>query len=320
MHEVVVVGELNLDLILYGLPRDLVLDRELLANGLAFTLGSSSAIFAHNLATLGTGVSFISKTGGDALGKMALDKLTTAGVDTSHVTQGTGKTPTGLTVVLPYPHHRYILTYPGTMFEMQYSDIDMDHVRAARHLHLSSFFLHRALRPRILDLFRAAKDAGLTTSLDTNDDPEDKWGDDLLEVLKHVDLFFPNDREAKKITHTDDLSKALNELAARCKVVVVKRGRAAAICRSGDEQWSLSPPQVKVVDDIGAGDTFAAGFVHLYLRGAKLEDCLALANVAAAYSATKEGGTEAFREREELFNFIHQQWNLMKRGPLPTIS
>lgn len=320
MHEVAVVGELNLDLILYGLPRDLALDREALATGLAFTLGSSSAIFAHNLARLGTRVGFISRTGADPLGKIAVEKLAAAEVDVSRVKQGSGKTATGLTVVLPYPQHRYILTYPGTMFEMQYSDIDMGYVRTARHLHLSSFFLHRALRPRILDLFRQAKDAGLTTSLDTNDDPENKWGEDLLEVLKHVDLFFPNDREAKKITHTEDLSRALNELAARCKVVVVKRGAGSAICRFGDEQWSLAPPQVKVVDDVGAGDTFAAGFVHLYLRGAKLEDCLAFANIAAAYSVTKEGGTEAFRDSGALLNFIRQQWNLMGRGPLPAVG
>ena len=68
-----VVGEINLDLILYGLPKELVL--ELLASGLALTLGSSSAICAHNLATLGSKVGFISKTGGDALGKMALQRL-----------------------------------------------------------------------------------------------------------------------------------------------------------------------------------------------------------------------------------------------------
>jgi sugar/nucleoside kinase (ribokinase family) len=193
----------------------------------------------------------------------------------------------------------------------------MDYLCRARHFHLSSYFLHRALRPRILDLFRQAKNAGLTTSLDTNDDPEDKWGQDLIEVLKYVDVFFPNDREAKKIARTTDLAQALNFLAGLCKIVVVKRGSGAAICRSGDEQWSSAPPVVKMVDDVGAGDTFDAGFIHLYLRGAKPEDCLAFANIAAAYSVTKEGGTEAFRDRTALLNFIRQQWNLTGRGALP---
>lgn len=317
MIEVCVVGELNLDLIMYGLPKDLALDREMLASNMAFTLGSSSAIFAHNLRTMGTRVGFISKIGADPLGKLAADRLSAAGVDITHMKRGTGKTSTGLTVVLPQPQHRYILTYPGTMFEMQYSDIDVDYLRTARHFHLSSFYLHRALRPRILNLFRQAKEAGLTTSLDTNDDPENQWEPDVLEVLKHVDIFFPNEREAKRVAHTEDLSHALNLLAGLAKVVVVKRGSGLAMCRSGGEQWSLAPPAVKMIDDIGAGDSFDAGFVHLYLRGAKLEDCLAFANLTAAYSVTKEGGTEAFRDRNALLHFLRHQWSLLARGPFP---
>jgi sugar/nucleoside kinase (ribokinase family) len=316
--DVCVVGEINLDLILYGLPKELVLDRELLASGLALTLGSSSAIFAHNLAMLGSKVGFISKTGGDPLGKMALERLTAAGVDVSRVQQTPGRTPTGLTVALPYQQHRYILTFPGTMFEMRYSDIDIDYVLSARHLHLSSYFLHRALRPRIGDLFRRAKAAGLSTSLDTNDDPENKWEGDLLEVLKHVDIFFPNDREAKKIAHTDDLAQALNMLSRYAKVVVVKRGTAAAICRSGEEQWSMAPPIGKFVDDVGAGDSFDAGFIHQHLRSTKLDDCLAFANLTGAYSTTKEGGTEAFRDSNALSAFMRQQWNTLGRGALPS--
>jgi sugar/nucleoside kinase (ribokinase family) len=315
--DVCVVGEINLDLILYGLPKELVLDRELLASRMALTLGSSSAIFAHNLASLGTKVGFISTTGGDPLGKIALERLAASGVDVSRVKQGTGRTPTGITVAIPYLQQRYILTFPGTMFEMQYSDIDMEYVRSARHLHVSSFFLHRALRPRIAELFRQAKAAGLSTSLDTNDDPENKWDRDLLDVLKHVDIFLPNDREAKKIAHTADLSQAINMLAGLAKVVVVKRGSAAAICRSGQEQYSLAPPSVKTVDDVGAGDSFDAGFIHQLMRAAKLEDCLAFANLAGAYSTTKEGGTEAFRDRAALTSFMRQQWNTTDRGALP---
>jgi len=315
--EVCVVGELNLDLILYGLPKDPPSDRELLASGLSLTLGSSSAIFAHNLSMLGTKVGLVSRIGPDPLGQIALQRLSAAGIDTSRVKQGTGKTSTGLTVVLPHAQHRYIFTYPGTMFEMKLSDIDMGYVRLAKHLHLSSFFLHRALRPDILTLFRKAKEAGLTTSLDTNDDPDNRWGQDLHEVLKYVDLFFPNDSEAKKIANTTDLAQALNLLAGLAKVVVVKRGSAAAICRRGDEQWSLAPPTVSAVDDVGAGDSFDAGFVSAYLRGATMEDCLAVANIAAAYSVTKEGGTEAFRDRSGLFSFMRKQWTAMGRGTFP---
>lgn len=317
MIEVCVVGELNLDLILYGLPKELVPDAELLANGMALTLGSSSAIFAHNLSMLGAKVGFISRIGNDPLGTIAVERLSLAEVDTARVKKGTGDTATGLTVILPHAGSRYMLTYPGTMFEMEYSDIDMDYVRGARHLHLSSFFLHRALRPRILELFRQAKEAGLTTSLDTNDDPDNEWGHDLHEVLKYVDVVLPNEREAKKIAGTDDLTQAVNFLAGLAKIVVVKRGSGPAICRTRNEQWHLAPPAVDFVDDVGAGDTFNSGFIYLYLRGAKLEDCLAFANIAAAYSVTKAGGTEAFRNREGWLAFLHRQWASLGRGPLP---
>ena len=304
--DVCVVGEINLDLILYGLPAHLVPDRELLASNLALTLGSSSAILAHNLSVLGTRVGFVSKVGPDPLGKIALERLSAAGVDVSQVNHAVSGTATGITLILPQQHGRYILTYPGTMFEMRYSDINMNYVLSARHLHLSSFFLHKALRSNIADLFRQAKASGLSTSLDTNDDPEDKWDRDVFDVLKYVDVFLPNESEARKLTRKDDLSQAVDELAALAKVVVVKRGAEPAICRSGQREWSLPPPKVNTVDHVGAGDTFGAGFLHQYLRGAPLEQCLAYANITAAYSTTEPGGTEAFLDRAALTRFIQQ--------------
>ena len=316
MIEVCVVGELNLDLILYGLPPQFAPDHEHLASGMKLTLGSSSAIFAHNLSILGSKVGFVAKIGKDPLGKMAEERLGGAGVELDHMIDARNDTPTGLTVVLPHGPHRYILTYPGTMSELIYEDIDIDYLCSARHMHMSSFFLHKALRPRMLDLFREAKGAGLTTSLDTNDDPEDKWGSDLLQVLKHVDVFLPNEREAKKIAGTNDLSDALKKLADLSSVVAVKRGSDTAICRSEGSEWEVAPPRVLEVDDIGAGDTFDAAFIHLWLRKAALEDCLDFASIAAAYSVTREGGTEAFRDQQGLSWFVNRHWDA-SHGPAP---
>ena len=64
------------------------------------------------------------------------------------------------------------------------------------------------------------------------------------------------------------------------------------------------------MDDVGAGDSFGAGFIHQYVKGSRLEDCLAYANLAGAYSTSKEGGTEAFRDREALDVFLKQQTTL----------
>jgi len=125
--DVSVVGELNLDLIFYGLPGKLELEREYLAKDFTITLGSSSAIFAHNFASLGNRVGFNSSMGSDPLGEIALQSLSESGADVSGVRKFPGKL-TGVTVILPSGTQRYILTYPGTMFQMRLADLDLEYV------------------------------------------------------------------------------------------------------------------------------------------------------------------------------------------------
>jgi len=303
--DVSVVGELNLDLILYGLPEELEPERELLADRLALTLGSSSGIFAHNLARLGSRVGFIARIGDDPLGRISIERLSQGGVDVSRVRTASGATTTGLTVILTHARYRHILTYPGTMFEMCFEDLDLDYLASARHFHLSSFFLHRALQPRIPELFRTMKERGLTTSLDTNDDPEDRWEGGLRETLRHVDIFFPNAREARKIAGREDVAGAVAQLAELVPLVVVKLGEEGALARRGVEEVTSPCVPVEFVDPVGAGDSFDAGFLHQYVRGADLATCLAWGNRAGAFSTTRPGGTEAFRDQARCKSFFN---------------
>ena len=116
--DVTIAGELNLDLILYGLPDELPPERELLADRMMLTLGSSSAIVAHNLAALGSKVGFQSLIGDDPLGQIALDRLAEGGVEVSQVRRSQGSTTTGLTIILQRTGWRNILTYAGTIAEL----------------------------------------------------------------------------------------------------------------------------------------------------------------------------------------------------------
>jgi sugar/nucleoside kinase (ribokinase family) len=303
--DVTIAGELNLDFILYGLPADLPRERELLADRMMLTLGSSSAILAHNLACLGSRVGFQSKIGEDELGQIALQRLTDSGVDTSLVRRA-ATSNTGLTVILQHDHWRNILTYSGTIAELTLRDLDLGYLSDSRHFHLSSFYLQSGLRPQVPELFRRLKAAGLTTSLDTNDDPEGRWADDLRDVLRHVDVLLPNEREACKIAGTDDLELALARLAEMVPLVVVKLGRKGAMARRGNEKVVRPAEKVDAVDPVGAGDSFDAGFLHQYVLGADLATCLAWGNVAGALSTTRSGGTEAFRDREHLERFFRE--------------
>lgn len=312
--DVSVIGELNLDLILSGLPAALTLEREHLATNLSITLGSSSAIFAHNLASLGNKVGFSSSIGDDPLGKICLERLAEREADVSRVRRMAGKT-TGLTVILPQGKQRYILTYPGTMFEMNEKDLDLEYVFSAKHLHVSSYFLQKALQPALPDIFRKAKAAGLTTSLDTNDDPDDRWGSGIEKLLPHVDICLPNEREACKLAKVESVEKAAEILSQTVTAAVIKRGSQGVIARRSKEQFVASPPKVEVADHVGAGDSFDAGFIHEFIRGGSMEDCLAFGNIVGALSVTRPGGTEAFRDAGYRDSFLRAHAGKLTSGP-----
>jgi sugar/nucleoside kinase (ribokinase family) len=303
VRDVSVVGELNLDLILYGLPEKLQLEREILADNLSITLGSSSAIFAHNLALLGSSVAFSSSIGGDPLGEICVQRLRESGVDVSGVRRYAEKT-TGLSVILPQGKERYILTYPGTIAEMTTADLNLNYVFAAKHLHLSSYFLQKAMQPGLPELFRRAKEKGLSTSLDTNDDPENRWSNEIRPLLKYVDLLLLNEHEACSLSGEAEPERAVGALAAQVATVVMKRGEHGAVVRQGKQEFGGAPPRVQMVDAIGAGDSFDAGFIHQYIRGAGMEDCLRFGNAAGALSTTRAGGTEAFRDGRHRLSFL----------------
>jgi sugar/nucleoside kinase (ribokinase family) len=303
--DISVLGELNSDLILYGLSPVLEPEREYLASDFAMTLGSSSAIFAHNISLLGSSVGFTSCIGDDPLGKFCVDRLSESGVDVSGVKCLPNK-KTGVTVILPLGEKRHILTYPGTMFDLQYEHVDLDYLRSAAHFHLSSLFLLRALRPALPKLFSQMKQAGLTTSLDTNDDPENLWADDVKVVLKSVDVFLPNEREACKLAGTGDVERALEVLSQLVPIVVIKCGSEGALARRGKDRFHSASLSVQPVDTVGAGDSFNAGFLHKFMRGAGLQDCLDYGNVSAGLSVSRAGGTEAFRDRQHRESYLQR--------------
>lgn len=303
--DVTIAGELNLDLILYGVPEEIPRERELLTTDLNLTLGSSSAIVAHNLSSLGSRVGFASCVGSDSFGELAIARLVAAGVDVSKVSVLRNR-KTGLTVIMQRDSWRNMLTYPGTISDLRIEDLHVEYLASARHFHLSSFYLHRSLQADIPTLFKKLKSAGLTTSLDCNDDPDDRWEGGIRDTLRHVDIFLPNSREAMHLTRTRDAQSAAKALAQIVPLVVVKLGAEGAIVRRGEETWSSPALKVEFVDPVGAGDSFNAGFLHEYLKGSDVQTCLAAGNLAGALSVTRAGGTEAFRDVEHREQFLEQ--------------
>jgi sugar/nucleoside kinase (ribokinase family) len=295
VFDCLVVGEANIDLLIEGAAA-LEVGKEKLADSCQLLLGGSSAITAHNLARLGPKVSFICVLGTDLLGQFVEQRLAKAGVDLSGLRR-LPRVNTGITIWYSRNKQRSGLTYPGTISLVRASDVPDERLRAARHLHVGHYFLLEKLHRQAPALFRKAKRFGLTTSVDCNYDPAGKWDSRLFEVLKYTDIFFPNEQEATLLTGQKNPESAARELARLAHVVAVKRGDKGALVASGGKIFRVPAIKTKVVDTTGAGDSFNAGFLSRFLRGAGLEDCAQAAVRVAARSVRQPGGTAAFEAK-----------------------
>jgi sugar/nucleoside kinase (ribokinase family) len=292
--DVLVVGELNVDLILNQIDKFPEIGKETLASNMNLTLGSSSAIFASNLSTLGTRVSFAGKLGHDNFGDHIIASLKSRGVDTQFILRSV-KHSTGATIVLNFGEDRAMVTYQGAMKYLTIADVPAYALLASRHLHLSSIFLQTGLSNDLIGLFRKAKESGLTTSIDPQWDPAEKWEVDLKSLLPFVDVFMPNIKELCALTNTGSLEDGLRVVKPYCNMVVVKNGSEGAYLWDRNELIHQPPFLNKeVVDSIGAGDSFDSGFIHMFLQKRSPKECLEFGALTGAINTTRPGGTNAF--------------------------
>ena len=303
MPSIAIIGELNLDLIVTDAPRLPKLGEEIIVGGMDLTLGSSSAISACQLARLGDDVLFISKVGGDDFGRRSLEFLRANGVPTDAIAVDESLA-TGLTISVAVGSERGQLTVMGCIQEMRWQDVNFDLLRGRPHLHISSFYLQRNLRPDVARIFARAKEMGLTTSLDTGWPHQGESTRDPDPVYPHLDLFLPNEAEAMLLSGTNTVEDALTALADRVPTVVIKLGPDGAIAKRGGEVVRRGAFAIDVVDTTGAGDSFNAGFLHAHLSGAPLADCLDLANACGALSTRAAGGTTSQPTLDEALHFI----------------
>ena len=304
---ILVVGELNLDLIVSGLPYFPMLGREVVATSMDLVLGSSSAICAAGLTRLGARVDFVGKVGLDHDGDLVLSQLRQSGVGTSHVIQDPSLR-TGLTISLNLSVDRALITFMGCIPALRLEDVPLAILQNYRHLHVGSYFLQKNLRRGLPELFRQAHRAGLTVSLDTGCDPDGRWGDgELPDLLRQVDVFMPNEEEARAITRADDAESALRHLSRRAELVVVKRGARGALSMASGQVIQSPGFKVNVLDTTGAGDSFNAGFLFARIvRGMPVAESLHFANACGALCVTGYGGTAAQPTLERVEAFLRE--------------
>jgi sugar/nucleoside kinase (ribokinase family) len=307
--DVLVVGELNVDLILNELEGFPVVGKEILAQRMLLTLGSSSAIFASNLSVLGSRVAFCGRVGRDSFGDKIVFDLQAKGVDVHHIIRSDA-TGTGITVALNVSEDRAMVTYPGAMNELKAEEVTDAMLAEASHLHVSSIFLQPGLKPGLLSLFKRARQLGLTTSLDPQWDPAEQWECDLENLLPEISVFLPNEEELKHLGKTPSLEECRAVLGNNDRVIVVKRGNAGATLWTGGR--SINQPAFlnsAVVDAIGAGDSFNAGFIHRFVQDHTAAVCLEFGALCGAINTTQSGGTTAFNNMEAVRTIASTTFN-----------
>lgn len=249
-------------------------------------------IFASQFAKLGGNVGLIGAVGSDPFGRFAYERMTSCGIEMSRV-RVEDSLKTGLSVALAKPDgDRSILTLLGSIDAVQPEELHDDLLRQCHHWHVGSLFLLKSLRPAWKTWLAKCRDAGVTVSLDTNWDPENRW-EGVWELLEWVDVFLPNENEAKAIAGASSVTEAGRQLARRCPCVVVKCGAEGTRLFVGDTEEKVSVEPVETIaDTVGAGDNFDAGFLRGWLLGWRLEDCVRLGNECARSSLTKGGGIQ----------------------------
>ena len=301
--KILVIGELNVDIVATGLRSPPESGAEILAEDCELTLGSASAIFAAGMAKLEYKVTFVSQVGRDYFGDFCLWSLQQLGVSTRHVARKADE-KTGVTIALSLKRDRALVTHSGAVATLTPDSIDEALMKQHDHLHLTSYYLQKALQPSFAHIFRRAKKLGLTTSFDPNSDPSNKWNRNIDGVLRYTDILFVNEREASKLTRSRTAKAALKALGAKVQCAVIKRGPRGAIAVHDGATAAHSGFKVRAVDSTGAGDSFDAGFLSAYLRKAPLVECLRIGNACGALSATRIGGTAGQPTESELQVFL----------------
>ena len=279
------------------------------ARSLDLGIGGAESNTAIGLARLGGTAAWFGRVGDDEFGRLITTALAGEGVRLGH-TVVDESAPTALL----FKERR-----SGTLTRVQYyrtgsagsrlspADVPHDLIRSARVLHVTGITaaISDTARRAVDDAVETARDAGVPVSLDLNYRSA-LWtpaeaGECLHDLVKRADLVFATEQEARLVVPGDDpagLAAALAALGPRD--VLVKRGAAGVVAYCAGTLHVQPAHKVPVVDPVGAGDAFAAGYLAEFARGLPVAARLATATAAGAYAVTVRGDWEGLPSRADL--------------------
>ncbi|WP_432586318.1 sugar kinase [Streptomyces sp. HD1123-B1] len=253
---------------------------------------------AVGLARLGHGVRWLGRVGADPAGEAVLRELRADCVDVGHAIVD-DHAPTGLLMRDSHPHRAIDVQYyrmGSAASRLNPEQIRPESVEGARLLHLSGITpmlspTAAAASRRLVELARAA---GARISFDPNVRHKlggaAQWTQTAGPLLREADIVLAGEDELELLTSLSAAEATEELLAGAAREVVVKHPDHSATVRTADGSWRQEPHAVPVVDPIGAGDAFAAGYLSARLRG--LREQRALAEAACVASLAVQAATD----------------------------
>ncbi|MHB1929044.1 MAG: adenosine kinase [Acidimicrobiales bacterium] len=247
--------------------------------------GGSAANTAVGAAALGSRAGFVGKVRDDELGRLFGEDIRAAGV-AFDVPPAPGGPATGRVVVMVTPDgEKTMCTCLGIGDLLGPDDVDKVLIAEASVVYLEGYLCGLQHTDPTIQAALDAAEAGDTLVALSLSDP--LWvhlhRGELAGLLPRVGLLFANAGEACELVGTPVVDAAVTALAECCRTVVVTEGAAGSVVASGRRRVRVpAVPVERIVDTTGAGDLFAAGFVHAHLRGASPDEAARLGSLAAA--------------------------------------
>ena len=232
--------------------------------------GGSVANAINGIAGLDVDCGFVGAIGRDELGLLFKNDMFKRGIS---LMMKELDLPTGRAVGFISPGgERTFATYLGAAIEMGPDDITAELFNGYDLFFIEGYLVfNHAL---IMAAATAAKSTGLTIALDLSSFNVVEANQDILNELvdNYIDIIFANEEEAKSFTGMLP-EEALDNLADRCDIAIVKVGKEGAFIKQGKSKWHIPAVTSTVIDTTGAGDYFAAGFLAGLATGCDLQKC-----------------------------------------------
>lgn len=266
--------------------------------------GGSVANSMAGLASLGSRASFIGKVADDQLGKIFAHDLQSVGVRYHTKPAGKGAPSTANCLVFVTPDaQRTMATYIGACALLDENDIDESLIAASAMLYIEGYLWNgEHNKAAIRKAISIAQAKGVRVAFTLSDTfCVNAHRDAFLGLLNNdLDLLFANEAEILALMGAMDIDEAIAAVRGLCDTVAITRSEKGCVIVT-DEHTHRVPagPVAKLVDTTGAGDLFAAGFLHGLSRGMAMEQCAALGNRCAG-EIIQHLGARSLRPLKEL--------------------